>query len=295
MNYNSLTYKMFRYLIQALAIFLIFKFLLPEIGTGDQKIKLGNADVLLITVVIMLIYILFENVCCLYGDDNDLITDPSKLTSSEKNELCNTVCAVKQNGMNHEPMTNIANQNGAIANQNGGIANQNCGIANQNGANANQNGANANHKRDDKQDHKQDKAPVINNQCNTTKENFSQELSLMEEFVSFMQNKKKNINTTNATGNVTGNATIKQNNECSNDYFPMASGHDSQDYEYGYSYLPPSQWYPPNAIPPVCITDKQCAVCPVYTTGTPVDVKEWHDSCKVTPIDNTNIDYSKKQ
>ena len=74
----------------------------------------------------------------------------------------------------------------------------------------------------------------------------------------------------------------------------MATGYDSTDYEDGYSYLPPKDWYPQPPFPPVCVTDKQCPVCPVYTTGTPVDVKEWNDSIRITPPDNINTKFIKK-
>ncbi len=68
---------------------------------------------------------------------------------------------------------------------------------------------------------------------------------------------------------------------------------DSKLYEYGYSFLPPEKWFPVPPHPPVCVSEKRCPVCPVTTTGTPVDMKEWNDSRRITPGDVINIEYAK--
>jgi len=68
---------------------------------------------------------------------------------------------------------------------------------------------------------------------------------------------------------------------------------DSKLYEYGYSFLPPEKWYPVPPHPPVCVSEKRCPVCPVTTTGTPVDMKEWNESRRITPGDVINIDYAR--
>ena len=68
---------------------------------------------------------------------------------------------------------------------------------------------------------------------------------------------------------------------------------DSKLYEYGYSFLPPEKWYPTPAHPPVCVSEKRSPVFPIATTGTPVDMKEWDDSRRITPGDVINIDYAR--
>jgi len=68
---------------------------------------------------------------------------------------------------------------------------------------------------------------------------------------------------------------------------------DSKLYEYGYSFLPPEKWYPVPPHPPICVTEKRSVVCPVTTTGTPVDMKEWDSSRRITPGDVINIDYAR--
>jgi hypothetical protein len=68
---------------------------------------------------------------------------------------------------------------------------------------------------------------------------------------------------------------------------------DSKLYEYGYSFLPPEKWYPTPAHPPVCVSEKRSPVFPITTTGTPVDMKEWDSSRRITPGDVINIDYAR--
>jgi len=68
---------------------------------------------------------------------------------------------------------------------------------------------------------------------------------------------------------------------------------DSKLYEYGYSFLPPEKWYPVPPHPPICVTEKRAQVCPVTTTGTPIDMKEWDSSRRITPGDVINIDYAR--
>ncbi len=74
-------------------------------------------------------------------------------------------------------------------------------------------------------------------------------------------------------------------------YHVPLSDYDTGSFEYGYSFLPPEKWYPQPANPPVCVVDKQCPVMPMYTTGVPIDVKEWHESRRITPSANINEKY----
>ena len=67
-----------------------------------------------------------------------------------------------------------------------------------------------------------------------------------------------------------------------------ASGNDfnrlpvsTLEYDYGYSFMPPKDWFPIPPNPPVCMSEKKCPVCPIYTGGTSIDLKEWNKSLKV--------------
>lgn len=66
---------------------------------------------------------------------------------------------------------------------------------------------------------------------------------------------------------------------------------ETAEFEYGHSFLPPSQWYPTPPHPPVCVSEKRCPVCPVFTTGLPADLKEWNASRRVLLPDQINVKY----
>ena len=66
-------------------------------------------------------------------------------------------------------------------------------------------------------------------------------------------------------------------------------------WNHGFTYLDTSRWAPPSRNPPVCKTEARCPVCPVSTSGYPVDVLEYDDTRKVMPPDNININYIKDQ
>ena len=76
-----------------------------------------------------------------------------------------------------------------------------------------------------------------------------------------------------------------------NDYnrLPLSEDTGNMDYEYGYTFMPPEKWYPTPPNPPVCVSEKKCPVCPVYTEGTNLELKQWNDSRRVTQPDNMNV------
>lgn len=78
-------------------------------------------------------------------------------------------------------------------------------------------------------------------------------------------------------------------------HLPLADTYEPGNFEYGYSFLPPEKWYPTPPFPPLCVADKRCPVQPVYTTGTPIDVKEWNESRRITGPDNIKTSYIKEK
>ena len=74
-------------------------------------------------------------------------------------------------------------------------------------------------------------------------------------------------------------------------HIPMGDRYKDDAYLRGYSFLPPKDWYPTPPFPPVCIAEKQCPVCPVYTSGVPVGALEFDSSRRVTPPDNIKVEY----
>ena len=74
-------------------------------------------------------------------------------------------------------------------------------------------------------------------------------------------------------------------------HLPMAAGYKSHAHEYGYSFIPPEKWFPQRPRPPICVTEKRCPTLPSYTTGVPMDTKEWHSSRRVTHPDTISVEY----
>lgn len=76
-------------------------------------------------------------------------------------------------------------------------------------------------------------------------------------------------------------------------HVPLGSHINTGSMDKGYWYLPPSEWYPQPTFPPICATERKCLVQPAYTTGVPMNLKEWDDFARITPPDNINVDYIK--
>ena len=79
------------------------------------------------------------------------------------------------------------------------------------------------------------------------------------------------------------------------DYNIVPVPRDKTNYEYGYTFLPPSEWYPRPQNPPICVAEKSCPVCPIMAVGAPVDLKEWHETTRITPGDQVNTKYLREK
>lgn len=77
-------------------------------------------------------------------------------------------------------------------------------------------------------------------------------------------------------------------------HIPISDTYKPSNFEYGYSFLPPEKWFPTPIHPPVCVSEKKCPVSPTYTSGAPVDVKEWNDASKILPPDGINTTFVKE-
>jgi hypothetical protein len=74
-------------------------------------------------------------------------------------------------------------------------------------------------------------------------------------------------------------------------YHVIPTVQNEGSFEYGYSMLPPKDWYPVPPYPPVCVSEKRCPVCPAYTNGTNLELKEWNAGRRITPPDEINVRY----
>jgi hypothetical protein len=75
------------------------------------------------------------------------------------------------------------------------------------------------------------------------------------------------------------------------DFNRMPPSFNEFDFEYGYSFIPPKDWYPLPQYPPVCVSIRDYPVMPIYTDSTTMDLKEWHETKKITPPDSINTAY----
>jgi hypothetical protein len=75
------------------------------------------------------------------------------------------------------------------------------------------------------------------------------------------------------------------------DFNRLPPSFNDRDFEYGYSFLPPKDWYPIPVYPPVCVSNKTCPVKPVYLDTTTMDLKEWVETQKITPPDSINTTF----
>lgn len=75
------------------------------------------------------------------------------------------------------------------------------------------------------------------------------------------------------------------------DFNRLPPSFNDNDFEYGYSFLPPKDWYPLPPYPPVCVSNANTPVQPVYTDNTTMDLKDWHETQKITPPDSMNTAY----
>lgn len=109
-----------------------------------------------------------------------------------------------------------------------------------------------------------------------------------------------NISTTTSSTNTTATA-VSDTSKIENDleytdyhHLPLSEYEKNNgNFTSGYSFLPPSQWYPPAnpPFPPMCVGTSKCGALPTYTIGTPIDVLEWDSSRKILPPENLNVKY----
>jgi hypothetical protein len=62
---------------------------------------------------------------------------------------------------------------------------------------------------------------------------------------------------------------------------------------YGYTYLPPENWFRAYERPPVCVTDKRCPVCPTAYSNT-AELMQFDTSNNVVGPDGIDLRYVKK-
>nr|XP_047140883.1 putative uncharacterized protein DDB_G0282133 [Hydra vulgaris] len=97
----------------------------------------------------------------------------------------------------------------------------------------------------------------------------------------------ENLDQIAVSGNRTRND-ILVNEMIYSDFNRLPPSFNDKDFEYGYSFLPPKDWYPLPPYPPVCVSSSNHPVQPVYLDTMTMDLKDWHETQKITPPDSIN-------
>lgn len=291
---QELIHKLLRYLTQGAVIYLLFKYV--------PKSPMKDSDILIITAIILLVYIIAENCYQMYfgnsqqncacnikeGFDANVISGTNPGTQYD---LSSVGSSLSQITTGSEP--SMSSSLGSEINKDDpaklALVKQQSDIVFQQGQQQMQ------------QAHAQLFGQSVQDMQNQIKqvEQAPQPVPAQAPQVAFpIQSSAETKPVSGYVKNADGTYTITSVNPVSQQSFaynytdyntlPVTTGPGT--FEYGYSFLPPSNWYPTPAVPPVCISSgPTCPVCPIYTQGTNLDLKEWNASLSVMPSEQINI------
>lgn len=250
---NTFIHKILKYLALALAIYLIFR-LIPNFNAS-------GADILLLTTVIILVCLLLESLCNYFSFNST----ENFMSGAEKSAMCSSVCATRSEHMENVPQTPPPIEHKVLK-----VVHEVLTVP------------------EPVKPVEKPEIKVIQDTSPKPIMDDSSEVSDDSETV-FQRSMRPGIEQTSSRPNI---GTVLNDLKYSDfNHLPMAENYNKGDFEFGYSFLPPEQWYPQPPFPPVCVTDKKCPVCPVFTNGTPIDVKEWNESRRITQPDEIKTDY----
>jgi len=232
---SELMYKLLKYLIQGIIIYVLFKYV-PHDPMKDK-------DILLITIIVLLAYAVLENFMHMYNKNNN---SHQRLVSHEEIPIqCQSYCSAQQTGgeqvaQQHEHMQSVSST------AQSSVTSPSVEVP----------------------------SVSAESQSNSEQTNTVQPVNKNNQGAGA---EALPINPASATYN-----TVSQTghhlayNYADYNSLPASGGVTTGGFENGYSFLPPSQWYPIPPHPPVCIPEKQCPVCPVYTNVETMDLLEWN-------------------
>lgn len=301
---QDLIHKLLIYLTQGAVIYLLFKYV--------PKSPMKDSDILIITAIILLVYIIAENCYQLYFGKSQSDCACNIKEGFDSSIINNSLSQIGGTNLQASDLSSIGSSLSQIS------AGSSSGSSVQSSAT---NATNA-------QQNNPEMLAQMQQQSNTAFQQGQQQMQqtqsqLFGQSVKDMQNQivqvaqapqpvpaqSSQITFPIQSGQVTkpvsgyvknadGTYTITSVNPISQQPFsynytdyntlPVTTGPGT--FEYGYSFLPPSSWYPTPTVPPVCISSgPTCPVCPIYTEGTNLDLKEWNASLSVMPSEQINI------
>ncbi len=75
------------------------------------------------------------------------------------------------------------------------------------------------------------------------------------------------------------------------DFNRLPPNSTQNNFEFGYSFLPPKDWFPLPLYPPVCVASNPNPVVPFYADRDTMDLKDWWETSKITPPDSINTTF----
>ena len=286
---TELTYKLLKYFGQGTLIYFLFKYVPKE--------PMHDRDILLITLIVILAYAVFENISLLYEKEN------SRSLSSTQ---CNTQCVIKEELCNlPKTIEHMSGSNNLVNNTNKLLPPIQQTVQ-QPVQQPVQQLVQQPVQQLVQQPVQQSLQQTMQQQVNSHS-NVNSEISQISQISQMPQITQKGIkrnddgsytivpvknsqyahNSTRAEEDVMGSEMAYNYT----DYNSLPVSTTLDNWENGSSYLPPAQWFPVPPHPPVCVTEKVCPVCPTFTNGTDVSLKEWNQSRRISPPDNINVQY----
>lgn len=285
MTNNGLLYKALRYLAQAIAIYLIFRYV--------PRQPMHQLDIILITIIITLVYILLENLLVLNNPSMDAVPTPQSCSSvcslQKKTEGMDNL-ALKEEQINNlikkeQELRQIMESNSKnLLNDALDSKNRKIGISDINPLATSELLYRKNQNANDE------------SASESISESISESSDYSSEDYPPTYYKIPQSNNIERVGSRANDGVIVSDMPYDDfNHLPVSAKYKTQPADFGYSFLPPENWYPQPPNPPICVSEKQCPVCPVYTNGTNADVREWYDSGRVTPPDNIDTKFVKEK
>ena len=309
---NNILFNILKYIVLTIAIFIVLKYVL--------EYKINNFDSIITTTILVLLVILAETIYIIFVNDKNI--------SNYQKNYCSSVCnkiehmtdissnivgdtisdtepvkeSVKESVT--EPVKESITKSDKEPNTEPVKESVTKSITEPDASNDDSNDDSNDASNDDSNDDSDDASDDDSNDVsNDVSNNVSNKKT--ETFVANYPEKKNTLMKTRTYNNYKNGIEREGdrykdnviNNESEyNDYnmLPMADN-NTGDFEYGYSFMPPAKWYPQPPNPPICVTNQKSNVMPIYTTGTPIDVKEWNESRRITPPDNIKTKYIKQK
>ena len=289
---TNILYRILKYTAIGLAIYLIFRFV--------PNTKLSDCENILISLLSVFVLILLETTCGFLEKDKDKDIEQQKL-------MCSSVCSAKEPTREpiKEPIRESFESSSSSSEEEKKAEETN----------------NQEEEKEEKEDEEEEEEEENQEGKTDKKKNNSKKGDIpdYDSIVKKMDEEQKGYEVNNKMGKtneerlkeylkskgVTSEGSRNKDdiirderkynqftiNNVSCHQIPLPDNYDKDSFEYGDSFLPPEKWYPTPPIPPVCVSEKRANICPVLTTGAPVNLKDWHSSTRITPPDQINTKY----